>query len=97
MQGDLTPRLDGILSGTHMVNLWKNASRARPDDTDLRQSLWRIQSEYLSRVLTVGMAVQRFGLDPYAKPLTIHLAGASHNETMGIGGSYMMLEYSLHS
>lgn len=83
MQGDLTPRLDSILSGTNMANLWKNASRARPDDADLRQSLWRIQSEFLSRVLTVGTAIQRFGLDPYTKPLTIHLAGASHNETMG--------------
>ncbi|XP_029954828.1 putative protein MSS51 homolog, mitochondrial [Salarias fasciatus] len=83
MQGDLAPRLDAIASGAGMANLWKNASRPRPDDGDLRQSLWRIQSEFLSRVLTVGMAVRQFGLDPYAKPLTVHLAGASHNETMG--------------
>ncbi|XP_071319097.1 putative protein MSS51 homolog, mitochondrial [Trachinotus anak] len=83
MQGDLTPRLDAILSGANMANLWKNASRTRPDDADLRQSLWRLQSEFLSRVLTVGMAIQRFGLDPNSKPLTIHLAGVSHNETMG--------------
>lgn len=66
-----------------MTNLWKNACRPRPDDDDLRQSLWRIQSEFLSRILTVGMAVQHFKLDPYAKPITIHLAGASHNESMG--------------
>ncbi|XP_023267079.1 putative protein MSS51 homolog, mitochondrial isoform X2 [Seriola lalandi dorsalis] len=83
MQGDLWPRLDAILSGTNMATLWKNASRARPDDADLRQSLWRLQSEFLSRVLTVGTAMQRFGLDPSSKPITIHLAGASHNETMG--------------
>lgn len=83
MQGDLTPRLDAILSGSNMQFLWKNASRPQPDDPDLRQSLWRIQSEFLSRVLTVGMAMQRFGLDPYAKPITIHIVGASHNETMG--------------
>ncbi|KAL3051337.1 hypothetical protein OYC64_001572 [Pagothenia borchgrevinki] len=83
MQGDLTPRLDAILSGTNMEKLWQNASRPRPDDSDLHQSLWRIQSEFLSRVLSVGMAVQQFGLDPYAKPLTIHIAGVSHNETMG--------------
>ena len=82
MQGDLTPRLDAILSGANMAALWDNASRTRPDDADLRQSLWRLQSEFLSRVLTVGMAVQHFGLDPHAKPLTIHVAGASHNETM---------------
>ncbi|KAK5850738.1 hypothetical protein PBY51_001590 [Eleginops maclovinus] len=83
MQGDFTPRLDAILSGANMDKLWKNVSRPRPDDSDLHQSLWRIQSEFLSRVLSVGMAVQQFGLDPYAKPLTIHIAGASHNETMG--------------
>ncbi|CAK6964204.1 putative protein MSS51 homolog%2C mitochondrial [Scomber scombrus] len=83
MQGDLSPCLDTILSGGNMTNLWKNNCRPRPDDDDLRQSLWRIQSEFLSRVLTVGMAVQHFSLDPYAKPLTIHLAGASHNESMG--------------
>lgn len=84
MQGDLTSRLDAILSGANTAALWKNASRPRPDDPDLRQSLWRIQSEFLSRVLTIGMAIQHFGLDPYAKPLTIHLAGASHSETMGV-------------
>ncbi|XP_053722146.1 putative protein MSS51 homolog, mitochondrial [Synchiropus splendidus] len=83
MQGDLTPRLLAILSGANMEALWANASRPRPDDADLQQSLWRIQSEFLSRVLTVGMAIQQYNLDPYAKPLTIHIAGASHNETMG--------------
>lgn len=83
MQGDLTPRLDAVLSGPNAAVLWKNASRPRPNDADLRQSLWRIQSEFLSRVLTVGMAVQHFGLNPRAKPLTIHVAGASHSETMG--------------
>ncbi|KAM7381767.1 hypothetical protein PAMA_012559 [Pampus argenteus] len=83
MQGDLTSRQDAVLSGANMETLWKNVSRPRPDDADLRQSLWRIQSEFLSRVLTVGMAVQHYSLNPHAKPLTIHLAGASHNESMG--------------
>lgn len=82
MQGDMTPLLDTICSSTSMTTLWKNVTRPRPEDSDLRASLWRIQSEFLSRVLTVGMAITLFGLDPYAKPLTIHLAGASHNETM---------------
>nr|XP_046232567.1 putative protein MSS51 homolog, mitochondrial [Scatophagus argus] len=83
MQGDLTPRLDAILSGANMTTLWKSVSRPRPDDSDLQQSLWRIQSEFLSRVLTVGMTMKHFGFDPYAKPCTIHITGASHNETMG--------------
>uniref|UniRef100_A0A3P9KTL4 MSS51 mitochondrial translational activator n=1 Tax=Oryzias latipes TaxID=8090 RepID=A0A3P9KTL4_ORYLA len=83
MQANLTAHLSTILSGINMATLWKNAVRPQPSEADLRGSLWRIQSEFLSRVLTVGMAIRRFGLDPYAKPLTIHLAGASQNETMG--------------
>ncbi|XP_028332994.1 putative protein MSS51 homolog, mitochondrial isoform X2 [Gouania willdenowi] len=83
MQDHLESRLDSVLSGASMTTLWTSTSRPRPDDADLLQSLWRIQSEFLSRVLTVGMAMQQFGLDPHAKPLTVHLAGASHNETMG--------------
>ncbi|KAM9837061.1 putative protein MSS51 homolog, mitochondrial [Aulostomus maculatus] len=83
MQGDLTPRLGTVMSCKNMEILWKNVSRPKPDDADLKQSLWRLQSEFLSRVLTVGVAIQQYGLDPYAKPLTVHIAGASHNETMG--------------
>lgn len=83
MQGELTPRLDAVVSSPNMAALWKNASRPKPVDADLRQSVWRIQSEFLSRVLSVGVAVKHFGLDPYAKPLTVHLVGASYNETMG--------------
>ncbi|XP_068161747.1 putative protein MSS51 homolog, mitochondrial isoform X2 [Antennarius striatus] len=82
MQDDFRLHLDTIVSGTNMTRLWQNVSIPRPDDTDLRESLWRIQSEFLSRVLTVGMAIQHFGLNPHAKPITIHIAGASHNETM---------------
>ncbi|XP_038846326.1 putative protein MSS51 homolog, mitochondrial [Salvelinus namaycush] len=83
MQGDLTPRLDAILSSTNMGALWKNVSRPQPEDADLRESVWRVESEFLSRALSVGMAIRLFGLDPYFKPLTIHLAGAGLNETMG--------------
>lgn len=83
IQGNLTPRLDAILSSTNMGALWKNASRPRPEDADLRESVWRVESEFLSRALSVGMAIRLFGLDPYFKPLTIHLAGAGLNETMG--------------
>ncbi|XP_037319221.2 LOW QUALITY PROTEIN: putative protein MSS51 homolog, mitochondrial [Pungitius pungitius] len=83
MRGDLAPLLDAVSSGANMATLWRNAGRPRPGDSDLRGSLWRIQSEFLSRVLAVGTAVQRFGLDPLAKPLTVHVAGASHNETLG--------------
>uniref|UniRef100_A0A3B3XHH1 MYND-type domain-containing protein n=1 Tax=Poecilia mexicana TaxID=48701 RepID=A0A3B3XHH1_9TELE len=83
MQEGLTQSLDRVLSSANMAALWKNAGRTRPEDDDLRQSIWRIQSEFLSRVLTVGRAIQQFGLDPYLKPLTVHIVGASHSETMG--------------
>lgn len=83
MQEHLTQNLDKIISSANMATLWKNVSRTRPDNDDLKQSLWRIQSEFLSRVLTVGMAIQRFGLDPCVKPLTVHLVGTSYNETTG--------------
>ncbi|XP_015230568.1 PREDICTED: putative protein MSS51 homolog, mitochondrial [Cyprinodon variegatus] len=83
IQEDLPQSLEKIISSANMATLWKNVSRTRPDVDDLRQSLWRIQSEFLSRVLTVGMAIQHFALDPYSKPLTVHLVGVSHNETMG--------------
>uniref|UniRef100_A0A8C9SBR7 MSS51 mitochondrial translational activator n=1 Tax=Scleropages formosus TaxID=113540 RepID=A0A8C9SBR7_SCLFO len=83
MQGDLDPRLDTILSGSHMKDLWTDACRPRPEDGDLRESVWRVTTEFLSRPLTLGLGLRLFGLDPYSRPLTIHLAGASHNETMG--------------
>ncbi|XP_063077935.1 putative protein MSS51 homolog, mitochondrial [Engraulis encrasicolus] len=83
MQGDLAPRLEPVLSGKNMKDLWKNVNRPRPEDGDLRESMWRVCSEFLTRPLTIGMAIKFFGLDPYAKPLTIHLVGAAHNETLG--------------
>uniref|UniRef100_A0A3B3S431 MSS51 mitochondrial translational activator n=1 Tax=Paramormyrops kingsleyae TaxID=1676925 RepID=A0A3B3S431_9TELE len=83
MQGDLNSRLEAILSGPHMQELWTNVSRTRPEDGELRESLWRVTSEFLSKPLTLGLGLRFFGLDPYSRPLTIHLVGASHNETMG--------------
>ncbi|KAJ8399849.1 hypothetical protein AAFF_G00405790 [Aldrovandia affinis] len=83
MQGDLRPRLDAILSGRGMGELWTNACRPSPEEGDLRESVWRVTSEFLSRPLTLGLALRLFGLDPYSRPLTIHLAGASHSETLG--------------
>ncbi|XP_029102737.1 putative protein MSS51 homolog, mitochondrial isoform X1 [Scleropages formosus] len=83
MQGDLDPRLDTILSGSHMKDLWTDACRPRPEDGDLRESVWRVTTEFLSRPLTLGLGLRLFGLDPYSRPLTIHLAGVADFETMG--------------
>ena len=83
MQGDLTARLDPILNGANMKDLWTNAGRPRPEDEDLRKSLWRVCSEFFSRPLTIAWGMRLFGLKPYSKPLTIHLVGAGTSETMG--------------
>ncbi|XP_059893129.1 putative protein MSS51 homolog, mitochondrial [Gadus macrocephalus] len=83
LQGGFDAALDGVLISPNMDTLWSNVERPRPEAADLRDAVWRVQSEFLSRVLTVVAALQRFGLDPRDKPLTIHLAGASLNESMG--------------
>ncbi|XP_028845359.1 putative protein MSS51 homolog, mitochondrial isoform X2 [Denticeps clupeoides] len=83
MQGDLSPRLDAILLGKNMSDLWTNAGRQRPESRDLRESLWRVCSEFFSKPLTLGLGIKIFKLDPYSHPLTIHLVGAANSETLG--------------
>ncbi|XP_010731366.1 putative protein MSS51 homolog, mitochondrial [Larimichthys crocea] len=83
MQGDLTARLDPILNGANMKDLWANAGRPRPDDEDLKQSIWRVCSEFFSRPMTIAWGMRLFGLKPDSKPLTIHLVGAGQSETLG--------------
>ncbi|KAB5587272.1 hypothetical protein PHYPO_G00011280 [Pangasianodon hypophthalmus] len=83
IQGDLTARMEPILSGKNMTDLWNNACRPRPEEAELRESVWRVCSEFLSRPLTIGMAMKMFSLDPYSRPLTIHIIGAGNTETLG--------------
>ncbi|KAM3592400.1 uncharacterized protein V6R79_018132 [Siganus canaliculatus] len=83
MQGDLAARLDPILNGTNMKDLWTSSCRPQPDDEDLKQSLWRVSTEFFSRPLTIAWAMRLFSLLPYSKPLTIHLVGAGNTETLG--------------
>ncbi|XP_056306899.1 putative protein MSS51 homolog, mitochondrial [Danio aesculapii] len=83
MQGDLTGRLEPILSGQNMTDLWTNGCRPRPEEAELRDSVWRVCSEFLSRPLTIGMGIRMFNLDPYSRPLTVHVVGAAQNETLG--------------
>ncbi|XP_059180865.1 putative protein MSS51 homolog, mitochondrial [Centropristis striata] len=82
MQGDLTARLDPVLKCPNMKDLWTNAGRSPPDDEDLKQSLWRVCSEFFSRPLTVAWAMRLFALNPYSNPLTIHVVGAGQAETL---------------
>lgn len=82
MQGDLTTRLGPILNGANMENLWSNVDRPQPRDEELVQSLWRVCSEFFSRPLTIALGMRLFGLNPYSKPLTVHLVGAGNSETL---------------
>lgn len=82
MQVDLSSRLDPIINGENMKGLWTDAGRPRPGDDDLKQSLWRVCSEFFSRPLTVAWGMRLFGLNPCSKPLTVHLVGAGHAETL---------------
>ena len=66
-----------------MKELWTNAGRTQPDDEDLKQSLWRVCSEFFSRPMTIAWAMRLFGLNPMKEPLTIHLVGAGQSETLG--------------
>lgn len=65
-----------------MTDLWANAGRPRPDGEELRQSLWRVCSEFFSRPLTIAWGMRLFGLKPSCKPLTVHLVGAGHSDTL---------------
>ncbi|XP_019739095.1 putative protein MSS51 homolog, mitochondrial [Hippocampus comes] len=82
MQGDLTARLHPIMTGANMKALWSDAGRPRPEDEDLKQSLWRVCSEFFSRPLTIAWGMRLFALNPYSKPLTVHLVGAGQSETL---------------
>ncbi|XP_008312848.1 putative protein MSS51 homolog, mitochondrial [Cynoglossus semilaevis] len=82
MQGDLTTRLGPILNGANLKNLWSNVDRPQPHDEELVQSLWRVCSEFFSRPLTIALGMRLFGLNPYSKPLTVHLVGAGNSETL---------------
>ncbi|KAK5850739.1 hypothetical protein PBY51_001591 [Eleginops maclovinus] len=83
MQGDLTPRLVPVLTGANMKDLWTNVGRSPPVDEVLKESLWRVCSEFFSRPLTIAWGMRLFGLNPFSKPLTIHLVGVGQSETMG--------------
>ncbi|KAG2455339.1 MSS51 protein, partial [Polypterus senegalus] len=82
MQENLEYELDKVLESDHMRILWSNAGKPRPEDPDLKESVKRVTSEFLSRPLTIGFGLKTFGLNPLKQPLTIHVVGASHTETL---------------
>ncbi|XP_051637054.1 putative protein MSS51 homolog, mitochondrial [Manacus candei] len=82
MQEQLEEKLGAIVAGRYMTLLWANAGKPRPEDGELRQSIRRLVTDFHSRPLTIGLGLRLFGIDPLAKPLTVHVVGASHVETL---------------
>uniref|UniRef100_A0A493TFS4 MSS51 mitochondrial translational activator n=1 Tax=Anas platyrhynchos platyrhynchos TaxID=8840 RepID=A0A493TFS4_ANAPP len=82
MQGQLEEKLGAVLAGRYMSLLWANAGKPRPEEGELRESVRRLVTDFHSRPLTIGLGLRLFGIDPLAKPLTIHVVGASHVETL---------------
>lgn len=82
MQEQLEEKLGAIMAGRYMTLLWANAGKPRPEDTELRESIRRLVTDFHSRPLTIGLALRLFGIDPLTRPLTVHVVGASHVETL---------------
>eukprot|EP00061_Rhincodon_typus_P004921 g23738.t1 len=82
MQEDLDTKLSTILNCKYMKILWENAGRPQPEDEELLESIKRVTTDFQARPVTIGLALHRFGIDPCEKPITIHVVGASHTETL---------------
>lgn len=82
MQEDLDAKLMSVLSCKHMDILWANAGKLKPGHDELLESIKRVTSDFQARPVTIGFALHSFGIDPLEKPLTIHVIGASHTETL---------------
>lgn len=82
MQEQLEEKLGAIVAGRYMTLLWANAGKPRPEDTELRESIRRLVTDFHSRPLTIGLGLRLFGIDPLTRPLTVHVVGASHVETL---------------
>ncbi|KYO32494.1 putative MSS51-like protein, mitochondrial [Alligator mississippiensis] len=82
MQEHLDEKLGAILTGRYMTILWANAGKPKPEEGELLESIKRLTSDFQSRPITIGLGLHAFSIDPYAKPITVHVAGASHIETL---------------
>ncbi|XP_056359060.1 putative protein MSS51 homolog, mitochondrial isoform X3 [Oenanthe melanoleuca] len=82
MQEQLEEKLGAIVAGRYMTLLWANAGKPRPEEAELRESIRRLVTDFHSRPLTIGLGLRLFGIDPLTRPLTVHVVGASHVETL---------------
>uniref|UniRef100_A0A8C5QUF5 MSS51 mitochondrial translational activator n=1 Tax=Leptobrachium leishanense TaxID=445787 RepID=A0A8C5QUF5_9ANUR len=84
MQEDLEDKLGNIMSSRYMQMLWSNAGKPRPENSDLNESVKRLICDFFSRPLSIGFAMDSFSVNPNGGPITIHVVGASHIETLNI-------------
>ncbi|XP_067912876.1 putative protein MSS51 homolog, mitochondrial [Heterodontus francisci] len=82
MQEDLEAELNTVLNCKYMKILWENAGKPQPEDEELLQSIKRVTTDFQARPVTIGLGLHSFGIDPLEKPITIHVIGASHTETL---------------
>nr|XP_034986616.1 putative protein MSS51 homolog, mitochondrial isoform X2 [Zootoca vivipara] len=82
MQDGLKEKLSNIMTGRYMNILWANAGKPKPEEAELLESVKRVMTDFVSRPATIGLGLCVFRLDPYAKPITVHVVGASHVETL---------------
>ncbi|CAJ0927970.1 unnamed protein product [Ranitomeya imitator] len=84
MQENLEEKLDAIMAGRYMGILWSNAGKPKPETRELRDSVKRLTTDFFTRPVTIGFAINTFCIDPYSGPVTVHIVGASHIETLNI-------------
>ncbi|XP_038676914.1 putative protein MSS51 homolog, mitochondrial [Scyliorhinus canicula] len=82
MQEELDTKLNAILNCKYMKLLWENAGKPQPEDEELLESIRRVTTDFQARPVTIGLALHRFSIDPLERPITIHVVGASHTETL---------------
>ncbi|KAG8433438.1 hypothetical protein GDO86_017641 [Hymenochirus boettgeri] len=84
MQDGPEDKIDNIMTGRYMGILWANAGKPRPEDKELKESIKRLLTDFFSRPMSIGFAINAFHLEPRSKPITVHVIGASHIETLNI-------------
>ncbi|KAM3917260.1 putative protein MSS51 homolog, mitochondrial isoform 2-T3 [Leptodactylus fuscus] len=84
IQENLEAKLDAIMVGRYMGILWSNAGKPKPENNEIRESIKRLVTDFFTRPMTIGFAINTFRVDPYSGPVTVHVVGASHIETLNI-------------
>ncbi|XP_040296054.1 putative protein MSS51 homolog, mitochondrial [Bufo bufo] len=82
MQENVEEKLDAIIASRYMGILWSNAGKPKPENSEIRESVKRLTTDFFTRPMTIGFGIDTFRVDPYNGPVTVHVVGASHIETL---------------